>query len=136
MILIALLACEPKEEEQGPTGIGTDIFCDIYEDADQEEVYEDVGLSGSGILEVTLIVDSANPRDFSLVGNATYTYENPLVGGGETPGQSDQTGTFSKTLGAGNWNFRITGPTDCTNDIEIVIEDGVRLKKCIPLYCD
>ena len=136
MILIALLACQPKEIEEGPTGTGVDVFCDTYEDADQEEVYEDFELSGSGQLEVTLIVDSANPRDFSLVGNSTYTYENQMVGSGESSGQAGQTGEFSKTLGAGTWNFRITGPTDCENNIELVIEDGVRLKKCIPLYCD
>ena len=136
MILIALLACQTKEIQEGPTGTGADVFCDTYEDADQEEVYEDVTYTGSGQLEVTLIVDSANPRDFSLVGNSTYTYENRLVGSGEASGQAGQTGEFSKLFGAGTWDFRITGPTDCENNIELVIEDGVRLKKCIPLYCD
>ena len=136
MFLIALLACQPEEEFTGPTGSGTDIFCDTFEDADQEETYNDVDLPGSGKLEVELIIDSTNPKDASLIGNATYTYENPMTGGGELQGQANPLGTFSKTLGAGTWNFRITGPTDCENEIEVVIEDGVRLQKCVPLYCD
>ena len=135
MLLIALLACQPEEEVKGPTGTGTNIFCEEFSDAEQEEngVFD---LDGSGKFEVQLIVDSENPKDASLIGNATYTYENPMIGGGELQGQADPLGAFSKTLGAGDWNFRITGPTDCENDIEITIEDRVHLKKCVPLYCD
>ena len=136
MFLIALFACQPEEEFTGPTGTGTDIFCDTFEDADQEETYDDVDLPGSGKLEVQLIIDSTNPKDASLIGNATYIYENPMTGGGELQGQASPLGSFSKTLGAGTWNFRITGPTDCGNDIEVIIEDGVRIQKCVPLYCD
>lgn len=133
MLLLALLACEPEEEIKGPTG--ADIFCDSFEDADEYELGV-FNLNGSGKFEVQLIVDSEDPKDPSLIGNAIYTYENPMTGGGELQGQANPLGAFSKPLGAGTWNFRITGPTDCENELEILIEDGVHRKQCVPLYCD
>ena len=136
MLWMILFSCQEEEKSTGPTGVGNDVFCSSYEDADTEQFTEDVELAGSGVLEVQLVVDATNYKDTSLVGNSTYTFNNIDAGGGEQLGQADFQGYISKTLGAGNWHFRFTGETGCENEMDILIEEGVRTEKCIPLYCE
>ena len=64
------------------------MYRDEYAEAGEENAYEDFDSESSGRLEAQLIVDATNPKDASIVGNATYTFENPQVGGGEQLGQA------------------------------------------------
>lgn len=135
MLLLFLFACEEQDKAyQGPDGSGIDIFCDEFSEAGMVNEYEFDSVS-SGRLEAQLIVDVENPRDTSLIGNATYTMENLEVGGGEQLDQADPLGALSKTLGEGEWNLRIEGAEGCNNEIIIDVQAGVLLEMCIPLNC-
>ena len=135
MLALILLSCGEQEKAyEGPTGSGVDIFCDEYAEAGTSAV-SDFDSTSSGRLEAQLIVDVENPRDTSIVGNATYTVENVQVGGGEQLDQADPLGSLSKTLGAGEWILRVEGADDCSNELTVNIEAGIRLEMCIPLYC-
>jgi hypothetical protein len=135
MLLILLFACEDQDKVyEGPSGSGIDIFCDDFSEAGMSNEYE-FDSATSGRLEAQLIVDEDNPRDTSLIGNATYTMENLVVGGGEQLDQANPLGALSKTLGEGEWNLRIEGADGCSNEITVDIQAGVLLEMCIPLYC-
>jgi len=82
-----------------------------------------------------LIVDLANPKDLSVIGNARFTLENERQGSGRQLDQANQLGEFSKILGAGEWLFKIVGGNDCTNELTIQIDGGSLVEVCIPLFC-
>ena len=135
ILLLGLMACRTDKTVVVEDTAGEE-FCVSFDNAEQELTFDDVNLGESGRLEMQLVVDSENPKETSLIGNASYTFENLDVGGGEQLGQADPLGYISKTLGAGNWHFRIEGSENCFHEFDIVIEAGVRLQKCVPLYCE
>lgn len=137
-VLLAIVGCGEKNEDvyTGPTGAGSDIFCNEFADAGDEQSIPDDALVGSGRLKMQLVVDRGNPKDTSIVGNATYVIKNPEIGGGQQLGETSPLGEFTKTLGPGTWNVAITGGEGCENTVEAVIEAGMQLEMCVALYCE
>ena len=138
MLLFVLLACNDTEKNEN-TDIfePEDIFCDNF--AEEAGVLEttDGGASGSnGRLEAQLIVDTDNPRDKTIIGNATYILESIDVGGGERLGQASPLGEIKVTLGAGTWAIRIEGVSGCSNEMDFTIEAEKTHALCLPIYCE
>ena len=138
MLFFVLFACQDTGKNDD-TDIfePEDIFCDNF--ADEAGVLEinDGGASGSnGRLEAQLIVDTDNPRDKTIIGNATYILESIDVGGGERLGQASPLGEIQVTLGAGDWAIRIEGVTGCSNEMEFTIEAEKTHSLCLPVFCE
>ena len=135
MLMLIWLACgDQKEAYQGPTGEGIDIFCDEFAEAGLVNELP-FNSASSGGLEAQLIIEGDTPKDLSIIGNATYTVTNLEVGGGEQLDQADPLGVLSKTLGAGQWEIRVEGADECSNEVTVDIEAGVLLEMCLALYC-
>ena len=134
MLMLIWLACaDQKAAYQGPTGEGIDIFCDEFSEAgDTNEL--PFNSASSGRLEAQLIIEGDDPKDRSIIGNATYMLK-PPQGGGESLNQADALGFLSKTLGAGQWEIRVEGADECSNEVTVDIEAGVLLEMCLALYC-
>ena len=135
MLLLLFTGCLIGKNQDSAYFDAPDVFCDDFSEAGTESYTEVESLGSNGRLEAQLIVDSSNPRDTSIVGNATYFLESLDVGGGENQYQAGHLGDLSNTLGAGNWEMQIEGITGCSNQLSLVIEAGQTLQMCIPLYC-
>ena len=114
------------------------IFCSGFDEADTYIETELEALTGeNGKIKVQLIIDSDDPRDDEVVGGASYTLENPSIGGPEQLGTASPYGEFSKTLGAGDWVLSVKGETGCdSEEVDAGISAGVELYLCVPLYCE
>ena len=135
---ILWLACTAVDDSlySGPTGEGNDIFCSSYDDADSIEETEVSSLVGSGRLRVQLIVDRSNPKDGDIIGNAEYRLSNDEISGAEQQGTMSPLGEFTKTLGPGTWMMTVNGAEDCSNAVEIPIQESLETYVCVPLYCE
>ena len=140
LLFIQFFACTQEDESlyQGPTGEGNNIFCSTFDDANDFIETELESLTGeNGRLKVQLIIDSDDPRDDEVVGGASYTLENPSIGGAQQRGTASPLGEFSKTLGSGDWVLAVKGETGCdSEDITATITAGTETYLCVPLYCD
>ena len=84
-------------------------------------------------IEIQLIVDLPNTRDLAYIGNQSYTLQNPSIGSGEQYATSDGLGLIEKTLGAGEWELYVENDFDCTAELTIQVEAGVRTQQCLLL---
>jgi hypothetical protein len=132
------LACTAVDDSlySGPTGEGNDIFCSSYDDADTIQETDVSSLVGSGRLRVQLIVDRSNPKDGDIIGNAEYRLSNDEISGAEQQGTMSPLGEFTKTLGPGTWMMTVNGAEDCSNAVEISIQESLETYVCVPLYCE
>ena len=138
MFLFLILACQETEKyDSDDIFAPQDIFCDNFaEEANVFEVTEGGASGSNGRLEAQLIVDADNPRDKTIIGNATYILESIDVGGGERLGQASPLGEIQVTLGAGDWLIRIEGVTGCSNEMEFTIQAESTHALCLPVYCE
>lgn len=134
LILMSVLACADKETDSLITN-DTEVFCDTLEEVGLVNSYDDVDSQSSGRIEIQLIVDLPNTRDLAYIGNQSYTLQNPSIGSGEQYATSDGLGLIEKTLGAGEWELYVENDFDCTAELTIQVEAGVRTQQCLLLEC-
>ena len=132
--LLGLLACGDKDSGTTITD-DPEVFCSTIEEDGANNTYEDVDSQSSGRIEVQLIVDLPNTRDLAYIGNQNYTLQNPTIGSGEQFATSNGLGLIEKTVGAGQWELYVENDFDCTAELTIDVEAGVRTEHCLLLVC-
>ena len=136
MIWFLLAACYSESKLDSGIYLGDDRFCDTPDEALSEVVIENSVAGSNGRLEGQLIApDESNPTDSVLIGNATYVLDNLGSGGGEHLDYAGPLGDIRVTLGEGDWQLQVEGPTGCYQDMEITIDAGSIHQLCIPLFC-
>ena len=132
--MLGLMACGDKDSGTTITD-DPEVFCSTVEENGANNSYEDVDSQSSGRIQVQLIVDLPNSRDLAYIGNQNYTLQNPTIGSGEQFATSDGLGLIDKIVGAGQWELYIENDFDCTAELTIDVEAGVRTEHCLLLEC-
>lgn len=132
--MLGLMACGDKDSGTTITD-DPEVFCSTVEENGANNTYEDVDSQSSGRIQVQLIVDLPNSRDLAYIGNQNYTLQNPTIGSGEQFATSDGLGLIDKIVGAGQWELYIENDFDCTAELTIDVEAGVRTEHCLLLEC-
>ena len=123
--------CDPGEVADCD---GDGIFCDTIDEAGVVNtlVFDS---QSSGRIEIQLMVDLPNTRDLAYIGYQSYTLQNPSIGSGELSDTTDGLGRIGRTLSAGEWELYVENDFDCSAELTIQVEAGVRTQHCLLLEC-
>ena len=137
LIVVAVLVSCAEEPEETSAPIS---FCETLDHADTARVVSGGGNGSSGKVQGHFITDiSDDIHDPNMVAFVEYVVENSDVGGVPQISDSDRSGDFVETLGAGSWLIRMSyarGAYSCQNEVPFVVQAGNTTKLCIELGCE
>ena len=135
LLMLTLLGCGDKDTGNPDIIPSEEQYCMSLEDVGTINTFDSGDSQCCGDIEVQLIVDKPNIRDPASIANQGFTIVNPTIGAGEQYSTSNEIGLIERNLGAGEWELYVENDFDCTAELTIQVEAGVRTQHCLLLEC-